>query len=791
MIRQLFLLCALAISMIASCASAHANILLIKADSPTVDVLPLGGRLFVADSAPQSAPLSPSEFVASLTPVSQINRSGGKYWLHVRIKNDADISDWVFDPHNSIIDRVEGFIYHKGSVQALQAGHLYPHEYNLHYGRQFQLAPGAEAQVLIYFESRYFSSQPRFVLTPKNTFKHKMLVENSWIMGCIGAMLVLSVYNLFLRVWSKDKSYIYYALYLAFSMLGWSAAFNMWAEWFGWYSLNIILLPFFPAIAFNILYYIHFLQLRESSKMLTKLSYGMALLCGVITACYSLMSPATLFMMLSIVTVIWVLMGLVIGIVRLRQGYKPALFFVVAFSVIFIAAILSALPNLGFPELVQNADLLTLIAQTIDMLLLALALAHRIRLLLDERESAWEAAITSEQRAAARERKANETLVEANIKLEKAVGISAEEMVKKNEFLRLVSHELRTPLHSIASSAEEWHDSESDIHRNELIKYISYGTTRLRTQVDNLVLLAETDGESFNVGNYSFELEPILERLSANVTSMLALRNVAFTLQKQNLPETYSGDGYMLEHLLRANLENACKYTDSGTVRLVLVWQPEPQLLQVLIVDTGRGMSGQQLEQVFNDFFQVSAGLDRQSEGLGLGLTVSKRLSKALKADFTIDSELGVGTTVSMSIPLKAMAGDMSPQNTVTTQGSVLIVEDNLVNAMVLARIVRNEGYEADVVHSGLAAIVAVGEKRYLTILMDIQMPEMDGITATIEIRKRGVTTPIIAVTANSDILLRTRCMEQGMNEFLVKPVSKADIQRALKKQLVSLVRAS
>jgi CheY-like chemotaxis protein len=137
-----------------------------------------------------------------------------------------------------------------------------------------------------------------------------------------------------------------------------------------------------------------------------------------------------------------------------------------------------------------------------------------------------------------------------------------------------------------------------------------------------------------------------------------------------------------------------------------------------------------------------------------------------------------------MSIPLKAMAGDMSPQNTVTPQGSVLIVEDNLVNAMVLARIVRNEGYEADVVHSGLAAIVAVGEKNYLTILMDIQMPEMDGITATIEIRKRGVTTPIIAVTANSDVLVRTRCMEQGMNGFLVKPVRKADIQRALKKQL-------
>ena len=109
-IRQLNVLCVLAIAMIASCTSVQANILVLKVDSPTVDVLSLGGSLFVADSAPQSAPLSTSEFVANLTPVSQINRSGGKYWLHVRIKNDTNISDWVFDPHNSVIDRIEGFI---------------------------------------------------------------------------------------------------------------------------------------------------------------------------------------------------------------------------------------------------------------------------------------------------------------------------------------------------------------------------------------------------------------------------------------------------------------------------------------------------------------------------------------------------------------------------------------------------------------------------------------------------------------------------------------------------------
>ena len=476
-------------------------------------------------------------------------------------------------------------------------------------------------------------------------------------------------------------------------------------------------------------------------------------------------------MLLSMVTAVWLVLGLVVGIYRLRQGYRPAVFFVAAFTVVFIAVNLSILPNLGFKEIIANADLGTLIAQTIDMLLLALALAHRIRVLRDERESALQLAVDSEQRASVQEKTSNSILTEANAKLQQALDIAEDESTKKNNFLRTVSHELRTPLHSIVSSAEEWDESSSDTDKRELIQYISDGAARLAAQVDNLVLLSETDSNELVAGSYTFELQPILERLSANMKTLLARKNVELVVSVKNLPKGFYGDAYLLEHLLRTNLENACKYTEKGTVHFDIEWLINEHFLQIQFADTGCGMSESQLERVFDDFSQLSAGLDRQSEGLGLGLTVCKRLCKALNAELDIESTVNVGTTVNIKVPLTA------------GRGLVLIVEDNPVNAKVLGRIVHNCGYEAEIAHSGKAAITAVNKKVYSMILMDLQMPGMDGITATTEIRKSGITTPIIAVTANSDMLVRKQCMERGMNGFLVKPVRSADIKRVLEHQ--------
>jgi len=209
-------------------------------------------------------------------------------------------------------------------------------------------------------------------------------------------------------------------------------------------------------------------------------------------------------------------------------------------------------------------------------------------------------------------------------------------------------------------------------------------------------------------------------------------------------------------------------------------WSEESQSLDVLLMDDGCGMSEEQQQVVFDGFIQVSRGLARQSEGLGLGLTLCHRIAEILDASLAINSTVGDGTEINLHIPLKKLVSPALTFAQPDYRGAVLIVEDNLVNAKVLERMVCKMGHPADIAHSGLEALAALEKRAYAIILMDVQMPDMDGISATTKIRDRNIHTPIIAVTANSDSDVRRDCRLAGMNDFLVKPVSPNDVQLAL-----------
>ncbi|ARN76085.1 response regulator [Oceanicoccus sagamiensis] len=355
---------------------------------------------------------------------------------------------------------------------------------------------------------------------------------------------------------------------------------------------------------------------------------------------------------------------------------------------------------------------------------------------------------------------------------------------EKSEFLSLVSHELRTPLHSILSSSELWSDQESVFDQNELLGYVSLGAARLRSQVDNLVLLAETDSKELVAGQFEFEIVPLIERISSCVTGLVN-QGVDYSIHyDKSLPDRYCGDPYLLEHMVRVVLENACKYTDQGFVRLTIEWDQQRERLEFTITDSGHGMSREQQTKIYNHVVVISRGLNRESEGMGLGLTVCYRLSELLDADLIINSHPGKGTEIVLGVPL-SVAGQQAPSNQKTKSASshVLVVEDNSVNAKVLGKIICKFGAEFTIVNSGNEALLLLENKVFDLILMDLQMPIMDGVTTTRWIRQRGINTPIVAVTCNSELAIRQRCMQNGMNDFLVKPVRQQDILRVFERQ--------
>lgn len=752
------------------------------------------GSLYRATTPPKEAPTAPALLLDNLTPTKTFDRiNGGRYWLSLPLSNQSDMTRWSIDPFNAVIDRISTYVYHNGQlIQEETTGYLHPHNYSLHYGADIDIPKNSEVTLLLYVESRYFSGEPRFELSPRAVYANKVAKENSWIIACLGGVIILALYNLFISVWMRDKSFFYYSLYLVMSVIAWAAAFNALGEWFGIYYHALLLSPFYLVITLNVLYLIHFLDLPTHNPKLAIWAYIVVVWSGLMGFAYPFFSPGTYMVIQALTSFTWIITGLTCGIVRLKAGYQPARFFVAAFAVIFLGALMSIAPALGMKPLAENNYIATLVAQTLDILLLSLAIADRFNLLRREKQNALKQLYESEQRKTHTEREAKKVLKEANEKLAKALDISKQESERKSNFLRMVSHELRTPLHSIASSIEQFNEAITPYEQKDTMRDIHYGASRLCTQVDNLVLMAETDDDRMESESYPFEIGPILDKLYKNASELIVGSEVELRYRKSNsVPRAFQGDSYLIGHLLRTVLENACKFTDEGEILFAIDWNPDEKTLDVIVKDDGCGMTEEQQQVVFEGFIQVSQGLTRQSEGLGLGLTLCHRLSHILDATLSINSSPGNGTQISFQIPLTPLEGSTVPQHNTDIRGRVLVVEDNIVNAKVMERMVTKLGYPVDVAHSGLEALAAVDKQTYSVILMDVQMPDMDGITATQRIRSRQIKTPVVAVTANSDPEVRRNCRQAGMNDFMVKPVKLAEMQQTLMDwQMVSLQSA-
>ncbi len=368
--------------------------------------------------------------------------------------------------------------------------------------------------------------------------------------------------------------------------------------------------------------------------------------------------------------------------------------------------------------------------------------------------------------------------------LKEVINTAAATSTEKSRFLSLVSHELRTPLHSILASVEQWGEVQGEEERKELLSYINFGVARLRSQVDNLVLLAETDDEDLRAGEFEFETRVVLARISAYTEGLIA-DGVNFHCEVDAaIPELCESDPYLIEHMVRTVLENACRHTEHGRVLLAVKWDAEREYIIFRIEDSGCGMTEKQQKRIYSDVIELTRGLDRETTGIGVGLTICCRLSALLHADLLMESQIGLGTQIELSVPVKPLAKAAMRRTRDQAKGAVLIVEDNPVNAKVLEHMVRKIGFLVDTVVSGDEALRRLTNNVYDLIFMDIQMPVMDGITATRWIRRRGIDTPIVAISANSDVSVRQRCAEHGINDFLVKPARRNDVFRILERQV-------
>jgi signal transduction histidine kinase len=384
----------------------------------------------------------------------------------------------------------------------------------------------------------------------------------------------------------------------------------------------------------------------------------------------------------------------------------------------------------------------------------------------------------------------NEELRFANAKLARAARM-------KDEFLANMSHELRTPLVAILGISEALLEEiygEINIAQQKSVRTIQESGKHLLSLINEILDLAKIESGKLK-----------LEKTKVSVTevSQTCLRLIKELAQKKRIKIktifdqdviTLNADERYLKHILINLLNNAVKFTpEKGIVTLAITGDVKEKLVQISISDTGIGIAQEDKEKLFEPFIQLDAQLNRHHEGTGLGLSLVYRLTEMHGGSVTVESEIGKGSCFTISLPwqpttvretisetvsdfeegsnleLKKKRPQSSPEKTL-----ILLADDNLTTCETLSEYLIAKGYRLILAHNGLQAIEQSLEKRPNIILMDVQMPTLDGLEAMRRIRAHPeiAQTPIIALTALAMAGDEARCLEAGASDYLSKPVS-------------------
>ena len=364
-----------------------------------------------------------------------------------------------------------------------------------------------------------------------------------------------------------------------------------------------------------------------------------------------------------------------------------------------------------------------------------------------------------------------------------------------------MSHEIRTPLTSIIGFAELALESGQTMEdRLNGLKTIAQSGNHLLTIINDILDLSKIEAAKLGIEKLNFSPTQLLDDIKSLVQLQSQEKGLEFSINYSfPIPRKITSDPLRLKQIILNLCSNALKFTHDGSVQINVSADIEREQMSFEVIDSGIGMSNGNLEKMFEEFSQADVQTTRRYGGPGLGLSISRKLARLLGGDVTVTSQVGIGSRFKCTIE----TGEISPENILfrlDTQhsektselenllqklhGRVLLAEDVEVNRLLFKTLLNRIGAEVTTVANGAEAVEYALKNQYDLILMDIQMPVMDGIIATKMLRERSVSVPIIALTANVMKEDQAKYTEVGFNGFVGKPVQRTELYAIVKQYL-------
>jgi len=379
----------------------------------------------------------------------------------------------------------------------------------------------------------------------------------------------------------------------------------------------------------------------------------------------------------------------------------------------------------------------------------------------------------------------------------------------KNQFMANMSHEIRTPMNGIIGFTDLLAQEEMTDTQRQYVHLIRQSNETLMSIVDDILDFSKIETGKLDTSITELNLKEMLSEIEVQAQPQIAEKWLEFEIIPcAGLPETIYTDKVRLKQCLTNLINNAVKFTEEGYVHMtVCLYEHEEDdddatYIQFDVSDSGIGIPPDKTEIIFDSFVQADACSTRKYGGMGLGLAITSQLVHLLGGKLSVTSEEGKGSSFSLIIPtevdatMEAMLGEASltdvehkeDQQTQAFElsGKVLVAEDNLTNQVLTKLLLEKMGLVVTVAQNGTEAVDEASSGNYDLILMDIQMPQMNGYEATKILRSKGITIPVIALTAYAMKGDKEKCLSAGCDDYLAKPVSRSKLEKTVIKYLVA-----